>query len=49
LVGLAAIGYTACRWLERLRSGVPMALLYSGMAILSIICLQIYIVPALRS
>ena len=48
LVSLAAAGLIGGQWLERLRPGASIALFYLGMAVFSIVCLQVYIVPALR-
>jgi len=48
LVILAAVGVVGGQWLERLRSGIAIVLYYAGMAVFSVICLQVYIVPALH-
>jgi hypothetical protein len=48
LVILAAAGIVGGQWLERLRTGTAILLYYAGMAAFSVVCLQVYIVPALH-
>ena len=48
LIVLAAVGIVGGQWLERLRPGMAIVLYYAGIAVFSVICLQVYIVPALH-
>jgi uncharacterized membrane protein len=48
LIVAACCAVALGKWLEDLRPGAALVVLYAGMAVLSVICLQFYIVPALR-
>ena len=48
MLGGAWVSLEAGRWLERRRPGVAIAMVYLCMAVLSVVCLYGYIVPALR-
>jgi hypothetical protein len=48
LLVVAAGVLAGARWLEQRRPGAPLALFYSGMAAFAILCLYVYVVPALR-
>lgn len=48
LLLVAALALTGAHWLEQRRPGAALGLLYSGMATFSVLCLYVYIIPALR-